>query len=249
MRRHAERGELAPRPLGLGQRRDVGARDEHERGAARVGERVAGRAVELALRRQPRERPELGGHDHRPDDEHHRVGDDADRGDDRGEHHEEDVAEREVRALGGVGRHLFPDHRLRPRADRAPLRLLGRDRKRHADGVHRDGPILVAPHVRQRLEHDAALFARDVARDEVALRLGCHAAQVHDVDDGVELEEVLEDPVHQRGRHDNPYVKHRVTRGDPARSVKPSGGAAEAAAHRGASCYLKGDSSGSRTVR
>ena len=75
---------------------------------------------------EPGERPELRSDDHRADDQDRRVEEDPRGGDQHRQDHEGDEVGAQLGVLGGARLDLLPDHRVRGRARRRLLRLVGR---------------------------------------------------------------------------------------------------------------------------
>ena len=140
------------------------------------GERRERAARELALPldhrdAEARDRPELGPHDHGPDDQDRRVEQQPDGGNQRGQHDEGEVRARELGLLGGPGLDLLPDDRVGRAAARRALGLLRSLGERRVDRLERDRALLLEPQLAQVADDHAGILARDVRHDHVSPRL------------------------------------------------------------------------------
>ena len=94
---------------------------------------------------QRRQRPELGADDHGADDQDRGVGEDPDRGEERRDDHEREVAEREIRALADLLLDLLPEDGVRRRAGSLAHRAARTFGERRVDARDRDRSVPVEP--------------------------------------------------------------------------------------------------------
>ena len=100
-----------------------------------------------------------------------RVLEDADRREQRGDHHEREERGGELDVLVRARLDLLPHDRVRGRALRVLDRPLGVRGDLRVDLLERDRAVLVDPELVRSGEHHARVLARDVGEDHVALRV------------------------------------------------------------------------------
>jgi hypothetical protein len=117
---------------------------------------------------EARERAELGADDHRADDQDRGVLVDADRGEERRDHHEREERRRELDAFVRARLDLLPDDGVGRSAPGALDRDLGVLGDLRVDLVERDRPVLGDAERAEIGDNDGRVLARDVGEDEVA---------------------------------------------------------------------------------
>jgi len=146
--------------------------------------------------------------DHRPDDEDRLVGEDADRGDERREDHEDDEGPVELGDVVRAGLDLLPHDGVALGALREPLGPLGEDGELGVDRDERDRAAPVDLEVLEVGDDDARLLPGHVGEDDIALGLDRRRRELHDVAHRRRALEDLEDPVRPVRRGDDAQVNH-----------------------------------------
>ena len=183
---------------------------DREREADRERERRAGRQLAPALHErdaQARDRTELGADDHRPDDQDRGVEEDADRGDDRRQHHVDQEDAGQLDALARALIELLPDDGVRRRAGRVLDGGVGEVRDR-VGRAQRDRPVVVDAERAQVGDDHARVLARDVAHHEVPGGPHRGVRNADHVDRGGGPAEHRVDPIGAVRRRHDPQMNH-----------------------------------------
>jgi hypothetical protein len=181
--------------------------------ADRQGEERAQRQRGAALDEgdaDPGHRAELGADDHGADDEDGRVEQDADGGDEPGQHHERGERPVQLRRLRRPRRHLLPDDGVGGRALRLADGALHPVGDVEVDLEDGDRALALDAEVTQVAQDDRRLLAGEVDEDEIALGAPRRPRQVDEVARRGLVVKEIEHIVGQPARHDDAQVVHRA---------------------------------------
>ena len=184
---------------------------DSDREADREGHQRAPGEPDLAVdegHRQPGQRPELGSHHHRADDQDGLVEEDAHGGDLHRDDHEAHEGDRKLGLLARALLDLLPYHRIGGQAGGRLLRCDGGVGYRGVDMLDSDGAHGRDVELLEVADDQARLLTGDVAQDHVPLRLVGSAVKVDDVDDCRRGAEQVERVVRDVFRRDDAEVDH-----------------------------------------